>query len=257
VQKIELLALASAVAFVLVGATVGTKLLWLARRTRALPETLVGASLLLLSGVAWPLLLIVSAPQPPPGLVLRISWAGASLAMALGWSGVFLFTWRVFRPGPGWGRWLAGLGMSIELAAGLAGVVRAIGLVDPLELRTGSASGLVLLLGAQVVYLWTALESFHYRALLRRRIPLGLADPLLADRFGLWGWTGVFGFGSIAPAVIAQLSGGDPNSLASHLVVAVCGLLSSAALYAAFLPPAAYIRFVRAQAPSPAPEPFV
>jgi len=75
----------------------------------------------------------------------------------------------------------------------------------------------------------------------------------VADRFGLWGFTGVFGFGSIAPAVLAQLSGGDPNSLASHLVVAVCGLLCSAALYAAFLPPAAYIRFVREQAPSPAP----
>jgi hypothetical protein len=254
VQTIELLALASAVAFVLVGATVGAKLLWLARRTRALPETLVGAALFLLAAVAWPLLLIVSAPQPPPGLVLRIGWAGASLALALGWSGVFLFTWRVFRPGPGWGRWLAGLGISVELAAGLAGVVRAVGLVDPLELRVASASGLVLLLGAQAVYLWTALESFRYRALLRRRIPLGLADPLVADRFGLWGWSGVFGFGSIAPAVLAQLSGGDPNSLASHLVVAACGLLSSTALYVAFLPPEAYVRFVRAQSPRPAPD---
>jgi hypothetical protein len=254
VQPIELLALASAVAFVAVGATVGTKLLWLARRTRALPETLVGASLFLLSAVAWPLLLVVSAPEPPPGAVLRAAWAGAALAMAFGWSGVFLFTWRVFRPGVGWGRWLAGLGISVELAAGLAGVVRAVGLADPLELRTASASGLVLLLGALVVYAWTAFESFHYRALLRRRIPLGLADPLVADRFGLWGYTGLFGFGSIAPAVLAQLSGGDPNSLASHLVVGVFGLLSSVVLYIAFLPPAAYVRHVRARAQSLASE---
>ena len=248
-QTIELLALASAVAFVLVGATVGAKLLWLARRTRALPEALVGGSLFLLSAVAWPLLLIVSAPEPPPATWLRLGSAGASLALALGWSGVFLFTWRVFRPGRGWGRWLAGLGIAVELAAGLAGVVRAVLLVDPVELRSPAASGLVLLLGAQLVYLWTAFESFRYRALLRRRIPLGLADPLVADRFGLWGCTGVFGFGSITPAVVAQLSGGDPNSLGSHLVVAVCGLLCSAALYVAFLPPEAYVRFVRARAP--------
>ena len=252
-QAIELLALLSAAAFVLVGATVGAKLLWLARRTRALPETLIGAALFLLSGVAWPLLLIVSAPEPPPGWVLRLGWAAASVALALGWSSVFLFTWQVFRPGEGWGRWLAGLGISIELAAGLGGVVRAVGLAEPLELRTGSASGTVLLLGAQAVYVWTALESFRYRALLRRRLRLGLADPLVAERFGLWGWTGVCGFGGIAPAVLAQLSGGDPNSLTSHLVVAVCGLLSSVALYVAFLPPAPYVRFVRAQAPSQAP----
>ncbi len=245
---VELLAVVSALAFVAVGATVGVKLLWLARRTRALPETLVGASLFLLSAVSWPLLLIVSAPQPPPALVLRVGWAVASLAMAFGWSGVFLFTWRVFRPGAGWARALAGAGIAVELAAGLAGVVRAVALPDPLELRTTASSGFVLLLGAQAVYVWTAVESFRYRALLRRRIPLGLADPLVADRFGLWGWTGVFGFGSIAPAVFAHATNGDPNSLASHLVVGVFGLVSSAVLYLAFLPPAAYVRFVRARA---------
>lgn len=253
-HAIELLALASAVAFVAVGASVGAKLLWLARRTRALPETLIGGSLFLLSAVAWPLLLVVSAPEPPSGAVLRACWAAASLALALGWSGVFLFTWRVFRPGPGWGRWLAGLGISVELAAGLAGAVRATLVGDPLELRSPSPSGLVLMLGAQVVYAWTAVESFRYRALLRRRIPLGLADPLVADRFGLWGYTALFGGGSIAPALFAQLSGGDPNSPANHLVVAVFGLLSSAVLYVAFLPPAAYVRHVRAQGPAGAPE---
>jgi hypothetical protein len=50
-----------------------------------------------------------------------------------------------------------------------------------------------------------------------------------------------------------MLAGGDPNSTASHLVVGVCGLLSSSALYLAFLPPAAYARFVRENAPAPAP----
>jgi len=249
VQPIELLALTSAVAFVAVGATVGVKLLRLARRTRALPETLVGASLLLLSAVAWPLLLIVSTPEPPPDVVLRIGWAGAALAMALGWSGVFLFTWRVFRSDAGWGRWLAGLGISVELGAGLAGAVRAVLVADPHLLRRPWASGLVLLVGALVVYGWTAFESFRYCALLRRRIPLGLADPLVADRFGLWGFTAMFGFVSIAPAVLAQLSGGDPNSPSSHLVVGVFGLLSSAALYVAFLPPAAYVRRARTRAP--------
>lgn len=251
-QAVELLALASALAFMGVGAAVGVKLLRLARRTRGLPEALAGTSMLLLAAVSWPLLLVVSTPEPPSAIVLRAGWAGAALAMALGWSGVFLFTWRVFRPGPGWGRTLAGAGIVVELAAAVALAARALWIPDPLELRVTSASGLVLLLGAEAVYAWTAIESFRYRALLRRRIPLGLADPVVADRFGLWGFTVVFAFVSLAPALLAHLTGGDPNSLTSHLVVGVFGLASSVVLYLAFLPPAAYCRFVRGRAPTPA-----
>jgi len=253
-MAIELLVLASAVAFVAVGAGVGAKLLWLARRTRGFPELVVGFSLFVLAGVSWPLMLVASAPTPPPAPLLRAALAGASATMALGWAGVFLFTWRVFRPSTSWARALAGAGMAVELAAGLAGMLRAFTLDDALALRVPSPSGLVLLLGALAVYAWTAIESFHYRALLRRRIPLGLADPLVADRFGLWGWTGVFGAGSIAPATWAIVTGGDPNSSLSHLVVGVCGLVSSAVLYLAFLPPAAYARFVRESALVAAPE---
>jgi hypothetical protein len=248
---LEILVLASATAFVGVGAGVGVRLLRLARRTCGFPERVVGFSLFVLSAVAWPLMLAASASLPEPAP--RAARAGASLAMAFGWSGVFLFTWRVFRPGPGWGRTLAGVGISVELAAGLAGVIRALALDDASALSRPAPSGLVLLLGAEVVYVWTALESFRYRALLRRRIPLGLADPLVADRFGLWGWTGVLGGGSIAPATWAMLSGGDPNTPWSHLVVGVCGLACSGVLYLAFLPPAGYARFVRENAPAPIP----
>ena len=59
--------------------------------------------------------------------------------------------------------------------------------------------------------------------------PLGLADPLVADRFGLWGWTGCSASEASHP-VLAQLSGGDP--IRSR---AIRGrrmwVLSSAALY--------------------------
>jgi hypothetical protein len=250
---VELLALVSALAFAGVGATVGVKLLWLARRTRALPERLVGLSLFLLSGVAWPLLLTVSLATSLPSAALRAAWCVASLAMCAGWSGVFLFTWQVFRPGPGWARQLALLGIVVECGAGLAGVIRALTLDELAALRTPSPSGLVLLLGAEAVYAWATVESIRYRALLVRRIPLGLADPVVANRFGLWAWTCAFGFGSLLPAVLAQLGGGDPNSATSRLVVGVLGLLSSVTLYFAFLPPAAYERFLRQNAPSPGP----
>lgn len=249
---LEFLALLSAVAFVAVGAAVGVKLLLLARRTKGLPERIIGASLFMLSGVAWPLLLVATGKGVSEP-VMRAALAVASLVMGGSWAGMFLFTWKVFRPSEGWARALALGGICIELAAAGAGAFRALALGDASALREPSPSGLVMLLGAETLYVWTAVESFRYRALLWRRIPLGLADPLVADRFGKWGWTGVFGLGSITPAVVAQLTGGDANTPAHHLIVGACGLASSVVLYFAFLPPAAYVRFIRQNAPSPAP----
>jgi len=253
VSGFQLLALSSAVAFVASGAAVGAKLLWLARRTKALPELLIGSALFLLAAVAWPLLLLTSAGRGLPEPVMRGAMCVAALTMGLGWSGVFLFTWHVFRPDAGWARTFAFGGICLELLGGAAGMLRALTLDDLSLLRAPTLAGLLMLFGAQALYAWTALEAFRYRALLRRRIPLGLADPLVADRFGMWGWTGVFGLGSITPAVFAQLSGGDPNTPGHHLVVGLCGLASSAALYLAFLPPAAYVGWVRQNAPSPEP----
>ena len=51
---------------------------------------------------------------------------------------------------------------------------------------------------------------------------------------------------------LTTLTGGDPASQLSQLWVGLCGLACSAVLYLAFLPPAAYVRFVRESAPAPA-----
>ena len=139
-------------------------------------------------------------------------------------------------------------------SAGLAAVVRAFTLPDASALRTPATPALLLLCTAQVAYFWSAFEAFRYRGLLRRRIPLGLADPLVADRFGLWGWTSVFAAGASAPATWAVLSGTDPHTTTNHLVITVCGLVCSGTLLLAFLPPAWYARGVRGSAPAPLAE---
>lgn len=242
---LELLVLGSALAFILSGTVVGTRMLRLGRRTGGLPERAVGFSMLLLSALAWPLLLLVGSPVALPEPLLRAAFAGASVAMALGWTGVFVFTWHVFRGGDGWARALAAAGIGVELGAGLAAVVRAIVAEEAASLRTPALPSLLLLLGAQGAYAWTAIESFRYRGLLRRRIPLGLADPLVANRMGLWGWTALFAAGSIGPSIVAVMLGSDPHTAGNHLVVAVCGLVCSGTLWLAFLPPAAYVRWVQ------------
>jgi hypothetical protein len=247
-----LLGLASALAFVGVGAAVGGRLLWLASRTRALPEALVGGALAILAGVAWPLLLLVSLGAALPEGVLRGAWAVASLAMGLGWSSVGLFTWRVFRPGSRWALAFTLLAFAVVFGAGLAGARRAYAVADLAALTAPNAGGLVLVLGAMALYAWSAVESLRYRALLVRRIPLGLADPLVADRFRLWAMISLLAIGSLVPGVASHFERA-PDPTVVRLVVGVLGLASSTALYFAFLPPAGYARWVRARAPQPEP----
>ena len=94
-------------------------------------------------------------------------------------------------------------------------------------------------------YVWTAIESFRYRAMLRRRVALGLAEPGLANRFLLWGLAGVFASAGIGISTWIALSGVDPTGHpVSMLAIGTAGFVTSLALYLAFVPPAAYRRWI-------------
>ena len=75
----------------------------------------------------------------------------------------------------------------------------------------------------------------------------------MADRFGMWGWTGVFGLGSITPAVWRSSPAATPTRPRTISWSACAGWRASVVLYFAFLPPAAYARFIRQNAPTPVP----
>jgi hypothetical protein len=40
-------------------------------------------------------------------------------------------------------------------------------------------------------YAWIAIEGFHYHAMMQRRANIGLADPVLTNRFLLWSVMGI------------------------------------------------------------------
>jgi hypothetical protein len=108
------------------------------------------------------------------------------------------------------------------------------------------------LLVALASYVWTAFESLRYWSLLRRRLALGLADPVVTNRFLLWGLVGVFSFLSVVGPTLAALAGVDSGESAfMRLTTALAGLVCSAALLLAFTPPEAYTRWLRERAPRP------
>jgi hypothetical protein len=248
-QLLDALVLVSTAAFILAGALVGSRLLLLSARTHELSDFLVGFSLFDLSAIAYPLILL--------GTLGDLSLPGAKhaamaslVALALGWAGVFFFTQRVFRSGESWARALAWGGIAMlgyGVVAGCAFIGRS---TDRAMLQSAQSPTLWVEVAAIIAYTWTTLEGFRCWEQSRRRLKLGLADPLVVNRFLLWGCIGVSSLMSVVPSLFITLSGGESTHLVARLSTALGGLLASIALQLAFLPPASYRRWLSRSAPA-------
>jgi len=244
------LALVATLVFIAVSFFVGIRLLAIAARTRGLPELTLGLALFLIVGVGYPVSLAARALLlgESPGIAGRVLLPLASVLMNVGWAAVWVFTWRVFRPEATWARLLASAAIALLLLLAGASVSRAVAEPKAARLLAPTLTGNATLLLAQACYMWTAFESLRYWTLLRRRLALGLADPVVANRFLLWGVVAVLSALSLAGPTFASLVGAPPDTPFFRLTSAVAGLGCSTALALAFLPPRAYLRWVRGDA---------
>jgi len=185
VQSYHLLA---TLAFVLASAVVAARLLALARRTRQRPELLLGLGILGTAALGYGVLIAAAVARGGANTVSatglqRALTAAGSLLHDAGVTMILLFVLAVFRPAERWARALAAAAL-LALWGGHAGW----------ELSNGYRSTLpgngFWWLRSAVIWtypLWTMVESYRYYGLLRRRRALGLADPLVTNRFLLWG----------------------------------------------------------------------
>ena len=212
------------------------RLFRLASRTRQLPEALVGGYFLLVPfGISLAIRVDRFSPELAP-------WAraGANALFTLGGVALLLFAWLVFRRDARWARMLAWGGSLGVLALWVAGF--------PLgAYQTGA--NFFLLLPVYASYLWVFLESLRYWTLLRRRLRLGLADPVVTNRFLLFAiWTG----GVVAITLLGlvgalvQLQNGsfrDGGGLGDPVLLGITRLLAlpiAVAIWLTFLPPRRY-----------------
>jgi hypothetical protein len=186
--------------------------------------------------------------------VIALSLNAAShLAIEAAIIGLSLFTWRVFRPGSHGAR---------AFAVGVAVVssVFTLWLIATTDSeQEASALALAVNLTRAIPVLWAFAECARYARLMRRRVALGLADPLVANRFVLWSvWTGALGFAALlllavrSRAFWLQLHGVDPRVVmpaAIPITAALAGIAvvaAGVAVWLAFFPPSSYRRWVRA-----------
>jgi len=235
------------VAFVL-----SSHLLARARRTRDLAPLLLGLQLLFAMGFGYLLCAAGSAlatlsAQPSAQLVSALLGAG-NAATIVGLSAALVFCWRVFSPGERWPLWLGG-GCFGALLAGWLGSAAS----D--AFATGSyANGWFLLLNAAMlaINLWVGIEPLVYHAKLRKRVRLGLAEPLVVDRFLLWGLgslarAALVALGPLAELCLRNLGDEGRQTFTALLLVAMgaLGLGASVAYWLTFEPTPAYVRWVQ------------
>ncbi len=215
-------------------------------RQGALPELLLGAALTL-DGVEWLFwMLAIEGPAASTplgdlfGLTYRVSVIAHNICL-------LVFTRLVFRR---------------ESGAALA-VVLAVSSLLVVSLLVGVAQGdwkgyrsdriwiWLEVGGQQIAYAWTFAESMLHYTRMRRRVAHGLADPVVANRFLLWG---IYGGATLMCAVVYLFSVGVANDAGEYpffldVLMVAPTILAAFALWLAFFPFPAYRRWLSPEAP--------
>jgi hypothetical protein len=85
---------------------------------------------------------------------------------------------------------------------------------------------------------------------MRRRQKLGLADPVVVNRFLMWGAGAGFAGAGTGIGVAAEIVTGVPTLQIPWVVStsSAFGFVAAIAIYLAFIPPARYVQFIRSHA---------
>lgn len=243
--------------FVLMSLLVSSRLLLLACRTRCKPELLLGLGILGTAVLGYGVLIAGTLLRSPgeianDGFLQRSLQAIGQVLHDAGVTMVILFVLTVFRPHERW-------------AKGLAAILFALLWGGQIGWEIGNCfhspgpGNTFWWLRYSVIWsyaLWTMLESYRYYSLMRRREAIGLADPLLVNRFFLWG-TGALGtalatWTSSLPFFLTD----QPERLiawmpAIQIATATIGVATVTLYSLTFLPPARYCRWIlRARRPA-------
>ncbi len=241
-----MLAWIAVLSFILVTGLAAARLLVLWRETRCLPELLIAILILGVGTIAVGsgfLIPRLMAPGPARSLADFTPMLGAGVGMIA----LSIFTWQVYRPSSSMAKsavaFIGFLLVSLIALATKQGSIEILSKTPFLEIHSAIHVA---------VMLWSATEAIVYWLPMRRRLVLGLADPLVVNRFLLWGIaTGTAGIG-IGIGAAARIFGEPEAGQAAwvSLNYALHGMVSAVAFWLAFKPPRAYARWVRGTAVS-------
>ncbi len=242
----------SQVAYLSAMVTLGVRLAMLARRTRRVPEALLAAHFLLCCTLGYSLqgsgYALAIEPSVSRTLVATLLYVGNGASL-LGITAVLIFNYLVFRRGTWLGQGLLAASIAL-LVAGYVGSAVSGGFAS------GRPEGFwfwLLYSAFTAASLWTLAEPLLYFVALRKRLRLGLAEPLVVDRFLLWGIGSIARFAMLVIGAFAMLRlAGNASDLAAvaaptFLASGLAGICVAVSYALAFFPPRAYLAAVGAR----------
>lgn len=240
----QVIAAIGGLSFILASLVTGARLLLVARRTRELPELTLGLGLFLMGGLGYPMTLLAEFGTFMPDAARAAFLAANVLSGVIGLSLFAFFTARVFRAEsrPAMAAvWVIG---ALFCAAFLYRAF-AIGFA-PIAL--GGSPPMILHSVVTVVTLgWAGVESLLVYNQLRKRMRLGLTEPVVVNRMWLWA-QGMFCAMALTGISSACASLGIPfnQTTAGILIIGIMGSIAAGSIWFAFFPPNAYMRWIRA-----------
>lgn len=224
--------------FSLASLAVAVHLLMLAGRTGQSPELLLGSSFLLtLIGNA--VVTLVLGRDVGSGALRTHSVQAAGFLVDLGFILAAVFIARVYRRRTAW---------AIGLVWGLGAVLLGSHVFTWVMMDPGrDYMGFYWLRFAlrDFVYLWGSLEAFRYYRLMRKRVRHGISDPVVANRFLLWGVASGLGALMVATFQVGGAMGYGTASAAMLLTVGSgIGLPAALLFWLTFFAPQAYRRWI-------------
>jgi hypothetical protein len=233
-------------AFFVSSLAIGIRLVWLARRNHGLPELLIGLGILGIGPVGFAFTIFAMLLGAGHSELVFALLAIGQLAIAAGALSAYTFNWQVFRRGS---RAAQAIVVVAAIGFGVTFVGRWLSGGYSLPVRT-DAWMLSSSVNVVVCMMWGSLESLRYYALMRRRARLGLSEPLLVNRFLLWGLgIGAAGVGTLVGSVWMWLGNAGARELdGATLSNSLFGLTSAVCMWMAFLPPAPYRRWIERRA---------
>ena len=222
----------------------GIRLLRLSKRTGEAPERLLGVCFIAIAASALSYVL----PNFPAFESLWVPLNFTGRVLVIPYSVIFaLFTWRVFRPAARWGAWLV-WGSASLLVVGVGG--SAMG-GDWEGFSIGSGWFWLEWVGYTLPFGWAGSETFAQYSRARRRVRLGLSDPLVCNRYLLWALFGTLQV-LLCLIILPQYAEYEASNRFTQVWDALYGgveILSLVMIWLVFFSPAVYRRWINGNSP--------
>jgi len=244
-----MVSLIAMVVFVVTCSAVGLRLLWLATRGGGSPAWSCGLGFTLIALLGYPMSTISGLGREPVGEVSHGLAAAGLLITSAGLASFFAFTLTAFRLRTPWA-WGLTVGSILLLAISSFVQIDLLASADPTASSAEVTFGWSRVISAvsTLCYAWLGAEGLLEWSKSRRRVALGLTDPVLSNRFLMWGLFGVSTTClSLFMMMLSMLSAEGSRSVTGQVGLTLFGLVSSLAAALAFFPPEAYKRYVRSR----------